>query len=598
MAAIADTPHVRPADGVELLGEYAGSGFKEAPYLVRRADGQVVQLPRLLYAVVEHADGHRDDAELARAVSDDVRRGLTAEQIRFLADEKLRPLGVVAGDGAAPPPAATTLLALNVKTAVVPPEVVNVIGTVLSPLFAPPVVALVLLAVAAVDTWLFGVHGIAQSVRASLYDPAALLLLIVLVLVATAFHECGHAAGTRYGGARPGAMGAGLYLVWPAFYTDISDSYRLGRGGRLRADLGGVYFNAIFVLGTFLAYQVTGFEALLLLVPLQHLEVVHQLLPLLRLDGYYVLTDLTGVPDVLSRIRPILKSLVPGLPVDPRVDDLKPWVRAVVTAYVLTIVPLLIVLCALMFVSAPRVFATAAGAFVVHLHAAQRALDARLAVPLIVEAIELVLLVLPPLGLAWTLYRVARRVSGGVWGATEKRPRARNLLVAVTSITATALVLNWWSAGAYRPIGSRDRGTVSGITPLGWVGRHRESHRPAPPARTPPAMGPEPARPATTPTSTPARTTTGATTTAQTTTRAKTTPAATTPSTMPARTTTPRTTTSHTTTPRTTTPHTTTQAATPAPAPTTTAVTTTAPATTTTPTTTTTTTTTTSTTTP
>ena len=44
-------------------------------------------------------------------------------------------------------------------------------------------------------------------------------------------------------------MGAGLYLVWPAFYTDVTDSYRLGRGGRLRTDLGGLYFNAIVAVG-------------------------------------------------------------------------------------------------------------------------------------------------------------------------------------------------------------------------------------------------------------------------------------------------------------------------------------------------------------
>ena len=43
-------------------------------------------------------------------------------------------------------------------------------------------------------------------------------------------------------------MGVGIYIVWPAFYTDITDAYRLGKGGRLRADLGGMYFNAIFAL--------------------------------------------------------------------------------------------------------------------------------------------------------------------------------------------------------------------------------------------------------------------------------------------------------------------------------------------------------------
>ena len=46
--------------GVEPLGAYEGSGFKEPPSMVRRPDGQILQLPPLLYEVVEAADGHRD----------------------------------------------------------------------------------------------------------------------------------------------------------------------------------------------------------------------------------------------------------------------------------------------------------------------------------------------------------------------------------------------------------------------------------------------------------------------------------------------------------------------------------------------------------
>ena len=57
-------------------------------------------------------------------------------------------------------------------------------------------------------------------------------------------------------------MGAGLYLVWPAFYTDVTDSYRLGRAGRIRTDLGGLYFNAIVVVLTFVWWWATGWEAL------------------------------------------------------------------------------------------------------------------------------------------------------------------------------------------------------------------------------------------------------------------------------------------------------------------------------------------------
>ena len=38
----------------------------------------------------------------------------------------------------------------------------------------------------------------------------------------------------------------------------------------------------------------------------QILQMVRQLTPLVRFDGYHVLADLTGVPDLFHRIRPTL----------------------------------------------------------------------------------------------------------------------------------------------------------------------------------------------------------------------------------------------------------------------------------------------------
>jgi putative peptide zinc metalloprotease protein len=145
-----------------------------------------------------------------------------------------------------------------------------------------------------------------------LYNPTLLLGVLLSVIVATAFHEIGHASACRYSGGRPGVVGVGVYLVWPAFYCDVTDAYRLDRAGRLRTDLGGVYFNGIFALLAGIGYFATGQEALLLVAFVQHTIILQQLIPLLRFDGYYVLSDLTGVPDILSRIRPIFASLVPG----------------------------------------------------------------------------------------------------------------------------------------------------------------------------------------------------------------------------------------------------------------------------------------------
>src|SRR5688500_18660739 len=154
-------------------------------------------------------------------------------------------------------------------------------------------------------------------------------------------------------------MGAGLYLVWPAVYTDVTDSYRLGRGGRLRTDLGGLYFNMVFALATVGAWAATGWDALLVLVPLQLLQMVHQLLPFVRLDGYYILSDITGVPDLFARIKPTLLSAVPGHEEEERAAALKPWVRVVVTVWVLAVVPLLLTMLAFAAINLPRILATA-----------------------------------------------------------------------------------------------------------------------------------------------------------------------------------------------------------------------------------------------
>ena len=53
------------------------------------------------------------------------------------------------------------------------------------------------------------------------------------------------------------------------------------------------------------------------------------MLPFLRLDGYYVVSDLVGVPDLFRRIGPVLRSAIPFRAPEPEVAELKPWVRRV-----------------------------------------------------------------------------------------------------------------------------------------------------------------------------------------------------------------------------------------------------------------------------
>jgi putative peptide zinc metalloprotease protein len=536
----------RLADEIELIGEYEDSGYKEPPSIARRADGQIVQLPALLYLVAENVDGRRTYDEIAARVTEASGRGVAAEDVKFLIEEKLVPLGIVAGaDGKqAAAQKADPFLALKFKVALVPERVVRSVTTLFYPFFFPPVIVAAVVALVAVDIWMFFFHGIAQAARSLVYNPVLLFGLLGLVVVGTALHEIGHATAARYGGAKPGVMGAGIYVVWPAFYTDVTDAYRLSRGGRLRTDLGGIYFNALFALGTAGVYFLTGFEPLLILVLVQHFQILQQLLPFLRLDGYYILSDLTGVPDLFARIKPTLKSLLPGKK-DDRAEALKPWVRATVVAWIVLLIPVLLLTFGVLIVNAPRIFATAYDSFLVHWDKARDGFGSGATGRGALSTVQMVTLALPAVGMTLSMSRAGSRAFVGGWRWSEGAPIRRLGVISGTAGILALLGFVWYPNGEYRPIQRDERGTIQGAIgqlaafPTGRPGLTPEREQElggAPSAREQdPAAGeddttesPPPSGTTTEPATTTSESTTATTTTATTTTQPTTT---TTPST-------------------------------------------------------------------
>ena len=359
MAIVADVP-ARP-DGLELIGEMVGSGYRTPPSLVRREDGQTLQLTQLLYAVLEAVDGRRGYAEIAELVSARTGRTVAASDVETLVEQQLRPRGLLLqADGtSAALERSNPLTALRFKLAVTDAALTRRITDPFTVLFHWWIWLPLLVVFGWVAWWLLMDRGLASAAYQAFAKPELLLLVVVVTVLSAGFHEFGHAAAARRGGAQPGAMGAGWYLLWPAFYTDVTDTYRLGRSARIRTDLGGLYFNAIVAVAITAIWWVSGFDALLLIVAAQILQMIRQLAPLVRFDGYHVLADLTGVPDLFSRIGPILASLWPTRWGDPRVAQLKWWARLVVTAWVIVVVPLLLFCLLVMVLAAPRVIGTA-----------------------------------------------------------------------------------------------------------------------------------------------------------------------------------------------------------------------------------------------
>ena len=168
------------------------------------------------------------------------------------------------------------------------------------------------------------------------------------------------------------------------------------------------------------------------------MEILQQLMPSLRLDGYFILADLIGVPDLFRRIGPVLRSLIPGQPVDPRIGNLKRAARLTLTTWILIVLPLLLFELTLIVMNGPNMVRTAA-----------QSLDDQVRVLIpdfahgdipsgAVGVISAVLLVMPIAGLTYILLTLGKK---GI------APSSRPVAGVLSSACRTPRPSCWWPPG-------------------------------------------------------------------------------------------------------------------------------------------------------
>jgi putative peptide zinc metalloprotease protein len=474
---VPDQPRLAPK--VELSGAAQDGAFEEGQWLVQR-DGRFIQVTELLYRVLEGIDGKRDLAGVAEAVSNATGRSVSPDNIRHLLASKLIPLGLVLqADGTVAASAAAdrprSALAVNMRMKMIGPRYIDPFTAVLQHLFAPPALIVVLLITLAAHGWLFLSHGIAGGFHDVLYSPGLLLAVLAIIVVSTAFHEFGHAAALRYGGGTVRGMGAGMYLVFPAFYTDVTDNYRLGRWARVRTDLGGFYFNLIFGTILIALYLVTGAEFLLLVVTFIVLEIVHQTLPFVRLDGYWALADLTGIPDFFSQIGPFLRTVLPlRFWKGRKLPTVKPWVKVVFGLYILITIPLLLVLLFSMIRGLPRVLATGWDSLNRQYDNFQTAQAAGDVLGIASAGAQTLLLLLPTIGMVYIIARLFKGLFTRIWNWSKPSAARRVGGTLATGGIVALLAMLWlpsipfsggqegplYARANFRPIERDERGTI------------------------------------------------------------------------------------------------------------------------------------------
>lgn len=125
--------------------------------------------------------------------------------------------------------------------------------------------------------------------------------LFAFILGSSFFHELGHASACKYFGIQHGGIGFGLYLNFPVLYTDVTEVWKLKRGQRCVVNLAGVYFQSYWLILLLVAFFVTGNDMLRYLILIMNLGFAMTLNPFFKFDGYWIASDLLGVPNLRQR---------------------------------------------------------------------------------------------------------------------------------------------------------------------------------------------------------------------------------------------------------------------------------------------------------
>jgi putative peptide zinc metalloprotease protein len=132
-----------------------------------------------------------------------------------------------------------------------------------------------------------------------------ILILYILVFAITIVHEFAHAYASKHFGGRVTAMGFCLIYLMPAFYTDTTEAEVTATTyQRLIVTIAGVWSELIIcAIATFIWWGTAPDTpvhngAYFMMMMTGIMSVLLNWNPLMKLDGYYMLADLTGIADI------------------------------------------------------------------------------------------------------------------------------------------------------------------------------------------------------------------------------------------------------------------------------------------------------------
>lgn len=168
-----------------------------------------------------------------------------------------------------------------------------------------------------------------------LLDPAGAMRLLAAWVGLKIWHETMHAVVCKKYGGRIASAGVMLLFFTPVAFVDVTSSWRFrSRWQRIATAAAGMYGECLAGAIALMAWShLPSGGARHLAYCISVMALVHTLVfnanPLMRFDGYYILSDLCGVPNLAQRGSQFVAALLAQLVLDQR-WPLPAWPRHVV----------------------------------------------------------------------------------------------------------------------------------------------------------------------------------------------------------------------------------------------------------------------------
>ena len=129
------------------------------------------------------------------------------------------------------------------------------------------------------------------------------ILMFVLLL-----HELGHTVSAQKYDVKVRELGFGIYTIFPVFYVDLGESWKLNIEKRIIINFSGIFFQLLLgccFYGLFILYKT---PILINIFHTNFIIIILNLNPFLKFDGYWIVSDLLNEKNLMKKSSNILRD--------------------------------------------------------------------------------------------------------------------------------------------------------------------------------------------------------------------------------------------------------------------------------------------------